>query len=159
MSTPPPRSDRPTTDEPRAPGALVVEDLRSVRRWLILLGLIAVVAVGVAAFALIRGAESDEESADRDRVVVLERQLKQRLAQLDRRLRGTSEESDVNKLERRVRRTGEESDVRRLDRRLRRLEGDLVDAVDQAADANQGLGRLARRVDGLSRDVRGLRRR
>jgi len=156
MSTPPSRSDRPATDEPRS---LAVEDLRSVRRWLILLGLIAVAAIGVAAFALIRGAESDEESADRDRVVVLERQLKQRLAQVDRRLRGTSEESDVNKLERRVRRSGEESDVVRLDRRLRRLEGDLVDAVDGAADANQGLGRLARRVDGLSRAVRALRRR
>ena len=90
---------------------------------------------------------------------MLERQLTQRLAQVDKRLRGTSEKSDVNKLERRVRRSGEESDVMRLDRRVRRLEGDLVDAVDGAAGANQGLGRLARRVDGLSRAVRALRRR
>ena len=152
MSTPPHRSDRPA------------DDLRSVRRWLIALGLIAVVAVGVAAFALIRASKSDEESADRDRVVVLERQLKAGdaqkfdvLAQVDRRLRGTSEESDVNQLERRVRRSGEESDVVRIDRRLRRLERDLVDAVDGAAGANQGLGRVARRVDGLSREVRELR--
>lgn len=136
-----------------------MEDLRSVRRWLVVLGLIAVVAVGAAAFAVVRGAESDEESVDRDRVVVLERQLRQRLAQVDKRLRGTSEESDVDKLERRVRRSGEESDVVRLDRRLRRLEGDLVDAVEGAADANQGLGRISRRVDGLSRAVRARRRR
>ncbi|MDQ3721157.1 MAG: hypothetical protein M3350_10335 [Actinomycetota bacterium] len=141
------------------PGSLVVEDLRSVRRWLVVLGLIAVVAVGVAAFALLRANDSEEQSADRDRVVVLERQLKQRLAQVDRRLRGTSEESDVDKLERRVRRSGEESDVTKLDRRIRRVESDLVDAVEGAADANQGLGRVARRLDGLSRDVRALRRR
>ncbi len=123
------------------------------------LGLIAVVAVAVAAFALIRADESEEESANRDRVVVLERQLKQRLAQVDRRLRGTSEESDVDRLERRVRRSGEESDVTKLDRRLRRLEDDLVDAVEGAADANEGLGRVDRRLDGLARDVRALRRR
>ncbi|MDQ3587293.1 MAG: hypothetical protein M3375_02940 [Actinomycetota bacterium] len=91
--------------------------------------------------------------------MVLERQLRQRLAEVGRRLRGTSEESDVDRLERRVRRSGEESDVAKLDRRLRRLEADLVDAVDGAADANQGLGRVAGRVDRLSRDVRALRRR
>ena len=136
-----------------------MDELRSLRRWFALLALIAIGAVVVAALALIRANESEEDSADRDRVVVLERQLKQRLAQVDRRLRGTSEESDVDKLERRVRRTGEESDVAKLDRRLRRVEADLVDAIEGASDANDSLGRLDERMNGLSRDVSTLRRR
>ena len=141
-------------EEGRAP--LAAEDFRSVRRWLVVLGAIAVVAVGVAIFSLVRAQESEQEKADRDRVVVLERQLRQRIAELDRRLGRTSEEADVRRLERR---SAEEGDVASVDRRLRRVEEDVTDAADTAASTGRTFNRVERRVDALARAVRALRRR
>ena len=139
-----------TTQEPSprdTPGrrfsALVVEDFRSVRRWLVLLGVLAVAASAVALYSILRS----EQSADSDRVDLLE----QRLDDADRQLRGASEESDVRRLERRVRRAGEETDVQRLDRRLRRVERDVVDALDTSADAGRALRRVQSQIDSLKR--------
>ena len=144
--------------EPATP-ALAVEDFRSLRRWLLLLGLLAVVATGVAAYALLRAEDSQRDSADQGRVTALERRLQRRIVEVDKRLARTGEEADVNRLERRLRRTGEGSDVTKLDRRLRRVENDVSDAVDGAADSGRALLRLDRRLDALSRDVRRLRSR
>jgi hypothetical protein len=152
----PPPPDRPRRRVGLSP-ALVVEDFRSVRRWLVVLGAIAVVASAVAVFALVRADESESESADKDRVGLLERSLQQRIAEVDRRLGKTPTESETNKIERRLRRTSEETDVARLDRRLRRVEDDLTDAVGGAADAGKGLVRVQRRLDALAREVRRLR--
>ncbi len=130
----------------------MVEDLRSVRRWLVLLGLIALAAGAVAAYALIQADESQDEAAEKSRVVQLERTLAGRIAQVDKRLARTSEEIDNQ--ERRLRRAGEEADVAQLDRRLRRVENDVTDAVDAAADTGQALDRFERRLDALDRRVR-----
>ncbi len=130
----------------------MVEDLRSVRRWLVLLGVIALAAGAVAAYALIQADESQDEAAEKGRVVQLERTLAGRIAQVDKRLARTSEEIDNQ--ERRLRRTGEEADVAKLDRRLRRLENDVTDAIDAAADSGQALDRFERRLDALDRRVR-----
>ena len=146
---PPPR-ERPV----RAPD-LVVEDLRSVRRWLVVLGLIAVLAAAAAAFALVEANESEREAADEDRVTVLERSLERRLAEMDTRLARTS--AEIDKQERRLRRAGEESDVVQLDRRLRRVENDSTDAVEAAADAGEGLREVERALAALRREVRRLR--
>ena len=146
MSTPVPPHDEP----------LAVEDFRSLRRWLVALGVIAAVATAIAVYALVQAQESEDEKADQDRVVVLERQLRSRLAQVDRRLAQASEESDVRRLQRRG---AEETDVSKLDRRLRRVEADVTDAVDTAADSGQALVRLDRRLDILARRVEALRRR
>ncbi len=146
MSTPVPPHDEP----------LAVEDFRSLRRWLVILGAIAAVATAIAIYALVQATESENEKADRDRVVVLERQLRSRLAEVDRRLGKASEESDVRRLQRRG---AEEADVNKLDRRLRRVENDVTDAVDTAADSGQALVRIDRRLDILARRVAALRRR
>ncbi len=137
--------------------ALAVEDIRSLRRWLVVLGLLAVVACAVAAYALIRADESESDAADKDRVAALERGLDRRIAQLDRRLGQTSSETESTRRE--LRQTSEESDVAKLDRRLRRVENDLTDAVDAAAESGKGLLRVQRRLDTLSREVRRLRSR
>ena len=122
------------------------------RRWLVLLGLIALAAGAVAAYALIQADESQDEAAEKGRVVQLERTLAGRIAQVDKRLARTSEEIDNQ--ERRLRRAGEEADVAQLDRRLRRLENDVTDAIDAAADSGQALDRFERRLDALDRRVR-----
>lgn len=143
MSTPEP-PDRP---QRRSFARLVVEDFRSVRRWLILLGALAVIATAVAVYALLQGGDSaDEQRVD---------QLERRVADAQQRLRRTGEESDVNQLERSQR--GKEADIRglraqmsRIEGRLRRVERDVVDATDTAAGTRRGLSRLDDRVDQLS---------
>ncbi len=119
------------------------------RRWLVVLGVLAVVAAAVAAYALIQGGES----ADAQRVDQLERELDGAQEQLRR----TSEESDVNKLEQSNRRQAEQNDIRRLtgqleriDRRLRGVERDVVDAIDTSASTGRAVDRVGDRVEGLS---------
>ena len=147
-SDPPPRERGPTTP------ALAVEDFRSLRRWLVIVGLISVLAAAAAAFAVIKADESESEAADEDRVMLLERSLDRRIAAMDKRLARTS--AEIDNQERRLGRAGEESDVANLDRRLRRVENDTADAVEAAADAGKGLAAIDRRLDELSRDVRRL---
>ena len=133
----------------RSFAGLVVEDIRSVRRWLALLGALAVIATGVAIIALLQG----EESADEGKVGQLER----RLADAEQQLRRAGEERDVTEIERQQRTKAEETDIRRLgsqvgriERRLRRVEGDVVDAVDTAASTGRGVSRLEDRLNALS---------
>lgn len=148
----PPGGEPPDRARRRSFAGLVVEDIRSVRRWLALLGALAVIATGIAIFALLRGGDS----ADEGRVAQLER----RLTDAQRQLRRTGEETDVNKVERNQRTKAEETDIRRLgtqlgriDRRLRRVEGDVVDAVDTAASTGRGVSRLEDRLNGVSTRV------
>ena len=126
---------------------LVVEDLRMLRRWLAVMTAVAAVAIGVAVYAVIKA----NDSADRERVEVLEDALRSRLAAVDRELQTAEEESDVEKLEGRVRGSAEERDVSRIDRRVRRMERDVVDALDASADSGRALNRLEQRVDRLAR--------
>lgn len=142
-----------TTPEPDAPVAraepLTIEDFRSLRRWLAVLGVVAAVASAIAVYALVTA----DDSAGDDEVAALEN----RLAKAERQLGGTSEESDVRDVERRLRKTGEEADVRVLDKRITRLENDMVDALDASVDRGRALNRLSERVEALSRVVRRLR--
>ena len=126
------------------PGALAVEDFKSVRRWLVVLGVIAVAAIGVAIYAVLQS----EESADEGQLKSTEQTIQQRVAALERR---AEEEQDVEQLEARVRRLAEEQDVARLDRRVRRIERDVVDSLDASADTGRALQRLDQRVDRLER--------
>ena len=141
---------RPDPDGDKRSSPLAVEDLRMLRRWLAVMTAIAVVAIGVAVYAVIKA----NDSADKERVEVLEQALGERLRAVDRELQSVEEESDVEKLEGRVRGTAEERDVARIDRRLRRMERDVVDALDASADTGRGLNRLERRVDRLARSRR-----
>ncbi len=114
------------------------------RRWLVLLGVLAVAAVAVAAYSLLQS----EESADRERVNSLSRSLRDATAELKQANRERKLEG--RQLERQLGNTSDESDVARLDRRLRGVERDLVDAVDAAASSGRALSRLDERIGGLS---------
>jgi len=155
---PPPEAGPPERRR-RTSTALIVEDFRSVRRWLVLLGLTAVLATVMAIYALLRAGDSESRSADKQRVATLERTLNRRSSEIDKRLNKTSSSSETNRIERRLRGTGEESDVAKLDRRLRRVEKDLTDAVGGAASAGKALVQVQRRLDRIERQIRALRRR
>ena len=147
MSTP---EDRPPEDPRRrrllASGALALEDFRSVRRWLVMLGLLTAIAVGLSAYAVVQAQESEEESADRDRVAALAATLQDRISRLDRLQRRAGEEADIRRLSRQA-----QTDISRLDRRLRRIEDDVTDSVDAAGENGDAIGRLDERIDRLER--------
>ena len=139
---PPSEEERPRRRAGRS--ALIVEDFRSVRRWLVLLGVIAIAASAVAAYALIQTGES----ADKERVNSLERSVREANEQLKRANR--QRELERLELDRRLGSTSEESDVAKIDRRVRAVERNAVEAADAAADNGRALSRLSDRVDGLS---------
>jgi len=115
-----------------------------VRRWLVLLGVLAIAASAVAVYALIQAGES----ADQQRVNSLERSLREANAELKRANRQRA--ADQRELQRQLGSTSEESDVAKIDRRLRGIERDVVDAVDAGADSGRALSRLDDRIDALS---------
>ena len=143
----PPAEPGPDEEPPRrraGRSALIVEDFRSVRRWLVLLGVIALGASVVAAYALIQTGES----ADKERVNSLERSLSEANEQLKRANR--QRELERLELDRRLGSTSEEADVAKIERRVRVVEKDVADAADAAADNGRSLSRLSDRVDALS---------
>jgi len=150
-----PQRDPPVRERVTVTPALAVEDFRSLRRWLVVLGVIAVLAAAVAAYALIKANESESKAVDEDRVVLLERSINRRSAEIDKRLARTA--TEIDNQERRLRRTGEESDVTKLDRRLRRVENDSADAVEAAADSGKELVQIERRLAALTREVERLK--
>ena len=135
---------------PRRPAAsaLVVEDFRSVRRWLSIIGVLAVVGTGLAAYAVVRASGS----AESDRVAALDR----RLTSLERK---ASEESDVARLQRELRGTSRKSEVNAVDRRVNRLQREVVDATKTAAAADKGSKTLEARLGRIRVQVERLRRR
>ena len=148
----PPRREREVVRERSRLGPLIVEDFRSLRRWLVLLGALALLATGVAIYALLQ----NEDSADKGRV----NQLERRLDEAQQRLQRSGEESDVNKLEEANAKQAEENDVRRVsaqlsrvDKRLRRVERDVVDAIDTAAGTGRAVERAGDRADGVNARV------
>lgn len=155
----PPPEPEPPVRRRTASTALIVEDFRSVRRWLVLLGLTALLAAVVAIYALLRADDSESRSADKQRVATLERAFNQRNRAIDKRLEKKSSSNETNRIERRLQGTGEEADVAKLDRRLRRVENDLTDAVGASANAGKGLVNVQRRLDRIERQIQALRRR
>jgi hypothetical protein len=133
--------------------ALVLEDFRSVRRWLAVLGAVALLALGGAAWSLVKVYELQGDSADRDRVLRLERTLDARLAELQAALRRAGEEEDITRLQRELRRKANAGQLARLDGRLERLAEDVGAAADGSADATRALNRLSDRVDALAERV------
>lgn len=146
--SPSPADPPPAAAAPVAPAApLTIEDFRSLRRWLVVLGAIAVGALAVAIFAVSHASES----AGANRVTSLERSFNRRMDEINRRL--TDQKSDVARADRRDR-----VQFEGLDRRLRGADSNNIKAVKAAADTNRSLITLTRRVDTIARQVNRRRR-
>jgi len=149
-SSPQPPVNTPPGEEPARRRGLIVEDFRSVRRWLVLLGVLAVAASAVAAYALIQTGES----ADQERVNSLESSLRDANTQLKRANR--QRELEQIETERRLGSTSEESDVAKIDRRMQSIERNAIAAVDAAADNGRALSRVGDRVAGVADRLDGV---
>jgi septal ring factor EnvC (AmiA/AmiB activator) len=122
---PPSEDERPATRD----------DLRSLRRWLIVAGVWAVAATAIAVIALVESQDdSSDTSAPLDRGASrAQRQLARRIAVLDERL------DDLATSE----------DVKRLEDRLEEVEDDVGNASDDSQRASDQVSALERRVKKL----------
>jgi hypothetical protein len=141
----PPPTRRPPGD--RAPEAqpedrpATFEDVRALRRWILVAGIWAVAATVIALIALI---DEDEPPRETDRsaarVARLEQSLGERLDALEERLAGVARSEDVRKLERRV--AAAEEDAASAARSARQ-------AAERAGEAESRIDELEGRVEDL----------
>lgn len=150
------RTVEPRVVEEVVPAAVLLEDLRSLRRWLTIVGLVALTALGVAGYSLFRSADDDETErqsrVNRERAETLDR----RLDQAETRLERAGEETDVTSLQRRV--ADQESDMAQLQRAISRAQGDASDATAGAADQEDAIRELDDRTQELADSITDLRR-
>ena len=132
---PPPGSGPPQRVE-----AASADDLRGLRRWVIVAGVWAVAATAIALIALLdtsaTQAEKDADAAA-ERVTKVERTLDGRLDALETRLDELPRSDDVSKLQ----------------DRLSRAEKSASDAAESSKDAGQTVGDLEDRVSRLEEDA------
>ena len=175
MANAPPPPDGPTEPLPSAGPAIVDERLpaeplvaaeplaiarfedalRSLRTAVVLLGLLAVAALGVAIYALVKSQEADRGSAGSGRVASLDDRVDKLSRDLQRTRESTSgsaDASDLNQVRNRLSDKASSADVRDLERTVAKLQTQ----VDSSDDAGAALDQVDRRLDDLSREVRAL---
>jgi septal ring factor EnvC (AmiA/AmiB activator) len=122
-----------------------VEDLRTLRRWLAVVGIWAVAASAVALIALFDTAEEPQTSGDQaetaSQISRVQRNLDERLDELEKDVaEGSASREDVARLERRVRRAeGQSADAREDAGRARESSSDLDGRLDDLEDRVQRL--------------------
>ena len=148
MSTYPPDREPPLEAlPPDAPAT--VEDVRAVRRWLVVVGIWAVAASAIALLALLAGDEDDEPVTRGD-------------AGVERVARAQSDLEDrVNELEQQAEGGGEvdPDDIDKLDERLKQVEEDLGQAREDARQASSQVEEQGSSIEQAEQQLRGLEQR
>ena len=132
---PPPRPRPPERPEP-----LSADDIRGLRRWVIVAGVWSVAATAIALIALLDTSDSEAEKdadAAAARIVKVERTHDGRFDALERRLEGLPRSDDVT----------------RLQERLARVERSASQAAQSSKDADEKAGDLEERVKQLEEDA------
>jgi archaellum component FlaC len=122
------------------PEPLSADDLRGLRRWVIVAGVWAVAATAVALIALLDTSDGQAEKdadAAANRVAKAERTLDGRLDALETRLEEVPRSDDVSKLQ----------------QRLSRAEKSASDAAESSKGAAEKVGDLEDRVEQLEEDA------
>jgi archaellum component FlaC len=129
--------------EPDRPDELrpaTVAQFKGLRRWLIVAGMWAVAATALAVFALIQANRADDEGREQavGELGRVQRQLNERIDNLERRLESLPTSADLSALEDRLGQVEDDAsqatqDVERLSNRVDDLEG-RVDELEQEAE-------------------------
>ncbi len=130
----------------------LAEGLRSLRRWVALLGVLSLAALAVAVYALMRADEVDGDAADNARVATLE----DRLDTVQRQLANVSSTTELRQIQSRI--AGQADHLRRLDRQLDTTRDDVKDAEKPDEDTTKQLTDLDKRIDTLVADVEELKK-
>jgi archaellum component FlaC len=117
-----------------------VAQVKGLRRWLIVAGVWAVAATALAAFALIQANKADDEGREQavGELSRVQRQLNERIDDLERRVASLPTSADLSALEDRLGQVEDDAsqateDVQRLGNRVDDLEG-RVDELEQEAE-------------------------
>lgn len=167
MSLPP--EDRPTEPlRPRAPvaaepvvardvvdagwAARLEDQLRSLKSMVALIGVLALAALGLALYDLLRDDGTGERGASRERVAAID----QRVDRLESKAGGASEESDVTKLSEGLDGKADQSEVEQLGSDVEELRA-AVEAAGSDDSAAQDVAALDERLAALEAEVEQLR--
>ena len=121
---------------------LQADDIRGLRRWVVVAGVWAVAATAIALIALLDTSDSDAQKdadATADRLTKVERALDSRLDALEERLDELPQSDDVSKLQ----------------GRLARVEKSASDAAESARSADRSSQDLEERISQLEEDSGG----
>jgi TolA-binding protein len=131
------RNERLLTDD-QLPAT--VAQFKGLRRWLIVAGVWAVAATALAVFALIQANQEDEAGREEaaGELGRVQRQLNNRIDDLEQRIEGLPTSDDVSSLDDRLAKVEDDAakstqDVERLNNRVDDLEG-RVDELEQAQE-------------------------
>jgi TolA-binding protein len=138
----PPPTDRRERRLPDDQRPATAQQFKSLRRWLIVAGVWAVAATGLAVFALIEANQAEEAAGEEatGQAGRVQRELDGRIDGLESRIEELPTSDDVSNLDNRLGQVEDDlskatQDVTRLNRRLGNLEG-RVDELEQAAETN-----------------------
>lgn len=128
-------------ERPEEQRPATVAQLKGLRRWLIVAGVWAVAATALAVFALIQANRADDEGREQavGELGRVQRQLNERIDDLERRVESLPTSADLSALEDRLGQVEDDAsqatqDVERLGNRVDDLEG-RVDELEQEAEA------------------------
>jgi septal ring factor EnvC (AmiA/AmiB activator) len=124
--------------EPGRPDPVTAEDLRAVRRWLLVVGAWAVAATAIAVIALVTAnRDDDEEQTARTtgQITRVQSRLTERLDELESRLGELAPSEDVTRLDNRLQRV--ENAAGRTSDRLEALGNDVDDVQSRVEELEQ----------------------
>ena len=131
----PPQPPQPPAAPPR-PEPATADDIRSLRRWLLVTGVWAVAATAIAVIALVQANKDDSAKIGQEtasQVGKVQRDLNKRLDEVESRISDLAPSSDVNK----------------LDTRLKKVENDLSKATTKLDKTSAQVDDLKTKVDDL----------
>ncbi len=139
-------------DDPGGPAwpERVEDQIRNLKQLLAVVGVLALIAVGVALWALL-GEDEDSGSASAERVA----RLDDRVDQLEKEVGDTSEESDVNRLEKELENKADQDELEKVRDEVEQLSED-VRGSESGDDTAQTVDQLDQRMDELEQQVKDL---
>jgi septal ring factor EnvC (AmiA/AmiB activator) len=135
---PSPPAVPPPPGPPSRPEPATTDDLRTVRRWLLVAGVWAVAATAIAVIALVEANRDDSEkigARTANQVGRVQRQLTERLDDIENRLDEFAPTSDVARLDRRLKKA--EDATTKATTKLDKLSGRVDDLETQVDDLEQ----------------------
>ena len=150
-------SERVVAHEPAVDAgwaARIEDSLRSVKSMLAVVGVIALAALGLALYELLKDDDSGNGGASRERVA----QLDARVDRLEKKAGGTSEESDVADVRGGLEDKADRADVEALGEQVEELRASVEAAGSGSEDAasTEDVAALGEQLEQLAADVQEL---
>jgi len=130
-----PAPPAPQAPPPARPEPATQDDLRSLRRWLLVAGVWAVAATAIAVIALVQANKDDSAeigAQTASQVGKVQRDLNNRLDDIEKQLDGLAPASDISRLDKRLKQV--EEDVSKSGTQLEKVSGRVDDLENRVDD-------------------------